>query len=364
MNPEKRLVSRRSVVKAHKVGEVRAADSAAAHVDAASASRVEETEDTRTYVRPLGLAPPQPLRRALHYDPPPPHPFDPTAMPVPSADNGPIVPRLTPESPRKIDLPPPYDEYIFIGTLLLVILGVGWFAYWAHPREYPLVGVTCRFTGNVGELREVRDEGWSLPANATILTQDERQQSIRSVFSHHETHCYPVTHSRQVYSHTDMECALSIVSWTVPLEIYSHTDELCYDDGTCEEKDVYTKDPSKPIYADKCTPIERFRTETYVTDECKQRAVTRDEPVIRTYWTYLVTRWVVVRQVTLVRSKDEPCVVSDDELSPTERYMTETWDYFIQLVVLSPSIIPEQIHVSKAVYDDYKKRVGEMVTFP
>ena len=377
-NKTPKVISRRVVRKADKVGRERTTHSVDAHEDAAQSTRIEETNNTRTYVK--------------------------TTRP-PTVSSG---PSRTPESDAHVQERPithtPHCDSLSIITWLMAVIGVAAVTSLLlsgsnlEPLAGKLTDARWTFSGFVSERRMVTLEGWDLPHDAAALASETRQRSTKQVLDHEETLCE--THwgpieildgyrqecgqgitgwspPQKIYSHSEERCEEEIVAWTDETEVYSHTEELCYDDGHCEEKDVYDLVPpepirdqvceshdvyietnTEPIYGVVCEDVPVYRSEIESREECKVVRVMRDEPVMGTWWTYTVPRWIYTRTIQLVA--EEPGMERADVkalLREDQRYDSEGWDHYIYLNGT------RKVSVTWAQYDDYRMRLGEDIIF-
>ncbi len=115
-----------------------------------------------------------------------------------------------------------------------------------------------------------RHEGWDPPADADIEQREER-----------------IHHHDQVKVGTEEECGYEEECETH--SVYDHTETVCYDDGTCDEKDVYRD--------------ERECHDEYV---CKEVPIYEDVPVYQTWYIYSVWEWVDL----------DPIIARGDDAAP------------------------------------------------
>ncbi len=108
---------------------------------------------------------------------------------------------------------------------------------------------------------------WTLPTGADLVSQEERVASYN-----------------QVQVGTRQECGYEESCTTE--SVYDHTERTCYDDGTCDEHDVYRDEQS-------CT-------DEYV---CEDVPVYESVPVYRTWYVYNIWEWVDV-QPAVARGTD------------------------------------------------------------
>jgi len=391
-NAGKRVVSRRIIIRGDKAGEVRPARSLAAAVDALEADAIEETATTRAYVRrspPRQEPPPPPPVFMVPLEPPPPPapvfmvPLEPpvSVPPVMVASAPPLgedaprarvsppaTPRARPAEPRT----PATDEgcdpigcFFVVCVAVVVLAGIG--SVFMPTRDV-LVGASWHVRAPVEERHLRHAEGWDLPADVVaVLAADTRQKGSRHVVDHYVDVCRAVTETQQVPDGVDTLCAPVQVGFTEPLEIYSHTEELCYDDGSCEEKDVYTKGPAQPIFQERCQMVERFRPVATTRQVCTPEPVMRAEPVMATYYTYSHHAWTPNGSV-VERAGAAPEPVPDDDdaalsLLPsllesngtTARYGRLDWTFRLAYKKHGAR------HVSRAVYAECVMHLNETV---
>jgi hypothetical protein len=338
------VVSRRVIVKPSKRGHIRAAHSPEARADAAASTRIEETATTRAYVKPRGFSPPPPLT--------------PTTVAANVDDYYPYRARYSTTKPTMPLLP----FAIIIGALACLCLCAFLFA----PRERAPVyarldNVSWTFEGQVCAYRTVRDEGWSLPSGARTVDSRAMQRTTREVVDRVEPHCWPIEQPVKVLSHHETSCFQQRVGWTEPREVYNHTEEVCYANGLCEEKDVYTKTERQPRYEEQCQFVPIYRTEWQTVDQCEQRTVWRTEPVIGTWWTFDVERCQHVKTVHLASQRGHVLADVDHAIAGTNQtYESRRWDYYLHF----GGNITETVAVSASVYAVYRLRVGEIVLVP
>lgn len=364
MSNETPVVSRRIVRKAHKIGHMRTTVSPETADDTAQASRVEETPGTRSYIKTTRV-------------PSAPVPSGPGAYGLDHRGGGGGDDDYDDDDDGREDSFPVGERVCYIAGLILALLAVAYLGQLVMvvlvgvftpplPLEDKLVDIGWTFRGRVSELRFVTEEGWTLPADAVPLQSETRQRSTRTVLDHEETHCETVrvpeevvidyhtqcargivdwTAEREVYSHTETQCVRGIKGWTDELEVYSHTEELCYADGRCEEKDVYDRVapepiygdlceetdvydtwPAEPIYGDVCEKVPITQTVWTPTEKCSVERVMRDDPVMGTWWTYTVHKWIATR--TIERTATTPGTEREDVealLGANERYDETYW---------------------------------------
>jgi hypothetical protein len=134
----------------------------------------------------------------------------------------------------------------------------------------------------IEEYQYNQHENWTLPAGADLISQEERIASYN-----------------QVQIGTEEECGYEESCTTI--SVYSHTERTCYDDGTCDEHDVYQD--------------ERSCTDEYV---CNTVPVYEDVPVYQTWYTYQIWEWVNI-QPAVTRGSDADIHWPDVRLEDNQR---------------------------------------------
>jgi hypothetical protein len=325
---ERKVISQSVYVNPGKVGEVRRSRSVDSQLDARSSVRVEETPTTRAYVKHLG-------------------PVTPSA-PVVKPDSAP-VPR-----DRK------NEEGSLMLLLFICLISTVWFMLeesWAEPRKAVLVNVSWTYTARLSKWDWVTEAGWDYPTGpwpVKVGRQEERQKSTKTVVYGETDHCELVEKVEKVFTHSIQQCRDVMDHWTEELEIYSHTEETCFDDGTCEAKEVYQKQASVPVNRRVCESVDRFKDVPHWEYECKKGPLTRTEPVMATWWVYEVQRWTPLHHWVEYNSFT---VASIPPAPPTTRYEEEKWQYFIHFE-------KEKKEVTKERYEDYKTRLGALLDVP
>jgi hypothetical protein len=319
-NPERRVISRTVYVKPEKVGTVRRSRSVEAREDARHSVRVEQSPGRRAYVTPLPpVFSPRPRRtRSPQYVANP----DPPRVRVDST---------VPESPALASRAGG-DECVgcFFTTLIIVILlflgGVMHILQTLRvpPRQALLENISWTFSSRIHEWKEIAGEGWSLPPTARLLGKEERQHHTRTVTDGYETACLPVTKTREDFSHTETRCEEVMTRSAESYEQYSHSEKICYNDGKCENKDVYKTRTRPAKYTTVCSNVDRYVTVPYEEVQCRPRAITHLEPVFATYWMYSVFQWVPgeLREVSSMTTDNVP------EAPPGSKYDNPVWRYF------------------------------------
>jgi len=134
----------------------------------------------------------------------------------------------------------------------------------------------------IEEYQYVEQGGWSLPANADLVSQEER-----------------ISGYNQVRIGTEERCGYEQSCTTI--SVYSHTERTCYDDGTCDDHDVYRDEQS-------CT-------DEYV---CRDVPIYEDVPIFQTWYVYSVWEWVNV-QPAVARGSDSEIYWPEVRLEDNQR---------------------------------------------
>lgn len=333
-------------------------------------TRIEETPTTRAYVK----------TKAYH-----------DHVPVPSApwDDGPggyarhehheeaialTTHRQMTESKwlnPVLSLPP--------ASLLLLLAIVAFFGigYYLELRSSPppayarLLNRSWDFRGHVTEPRRVVREGWSLPAGQIlleVLNTTRRADGQRTVVDRVDRVCMPVEVCVPVLVHTPPAvCTQQQTGWTEPLEKYSHTEEDCYDNGHCEERDVYQKQDPQPIITQVCThPPPVYAPQCRVEPQCHEHQVTHQEDVWRDWYTFAVLENVPVREVRLASYVGD--ALGDAALalaSTNQSYSHEDWTWWLHWDAnATTGRAARRQRVSKSIWHMAENEVGHVVVVP
>lgn len=339
--PEKVIVSRSVYVDPSKVGKRRAADSPSATIDRQQADAVIEDHSTVRYRRRLG-------------------PLEPTAPPD---DSEPSREHL--QSPDPDPVPayrPPARSYEGDMPALLAFFAIFWpVVFWLVWRMQPtmatLVSAEWRFKGQVQVWKLCTEEDWMLPEDAVnLLTVGMKFYRWNTIVDRYDRVCTDEPRSRTEYSHTTQSCGNEFSHYTPDTEVYSHTEEICYSDGTCDQDDVYVKESGEAVYVWSCHDTPHYREVPYWEQVCRDLPVTHQEAENRLHYTYEIMRWVNNREVFTDSSAElEPA----DLIADGERFSKEDWTYLLHF-----SDPKTTSSVSKARYEEYRARIGQVVQVP
>lgn len=153
---------------------------------------------------------------------------------------------------------------------LLVLVGVLVFTLMPKTHDYTVADFDWARSIRVQEEREVQQEGWSLPRDATLVSQKRAIQGYRQVLDHYED--VEVTRYRRVQRGYD--------TWTTQEDM-----------GNGYFREVEHSTP-------------HYETEPYT--ETESRPVYRNEPVYGTYYTYMIWQWFDNRTVDTSGKDHEP----------------------------------------------------------
>ena len=345
--------------------------SVAAQTDRVQATRIETTPYERGYTKSV-VSPPM-VPHGIVPTPTPSAPPAPTSNPAPPPTSVPKSPSprqkvnfdrpvlRTPKPSVRIDTysEPDMVPRIIAFVLILVVCAALWSSF-TTPTRAVLTHVSWSFVGEKQQLQNVNEEGWSLPPNAIILSSTSRQRSTRSVLDHEDIMCQTVVVPSEVVDHFERRCHLV----TLPgeeYEEYSHTEETCYENGQCEQTDIYLRIPPVDTIEEICEQVPVYNTIWTPHEECVTERTMRDEPVMGTYWTYTMPRWRKTGMVHLGTKTGDVLEQVDPRthLTAGERYERIEWRYYLHF-----DTKPHTSSVTRAQYDQFKTHVGETVEVP
>jgi hypothetical protein len=162
--------------------------------------------------------------------------------------------------------------WIFAGAFFVILLG--FWGLWPRQTVAKVVAVSWKCTVQLEEYQYNAREGWD--PQGDITGQEERVHHYDTIIDGYHEECkdvYEIVGYETVYG-TENVCENE----------YVRTDVTCYDDGTCENDDVYEY---------------RCHTESTSSQEavwdyvehCEQVADTHDEPRYATWYFYKVWEW-------------------------------------------------------------------------
>jgi hypothetical protein len=380
--PQRTVVSRRVIIKGERVGEVRHRDHPGVAYDEATARDVIETPTERRYVKQV-IPPLDSNKQGLHVRT---LPLMPTApLPVDVIETPPPSPRPEPEiktpahrqlrnviSPSDPDAPRTHtvdtcslsDIVLVAGvSLSIAIIVAACFAIvyeWrrallAPPVERQLLTAAWAFDAVVHEWRVAVKEGWDLPPDhGKIHGQELRHRGMRQVLDHYQEVCTLVLRTERVLSHYDPECKEERTGWQEEREVYSHTEEVCYNDGSCDEEEVYTRvrDPIIEVVCRNTKPV--YQEHIHHDNVCKQHPVMRQEPQMSMWYIYDYGQWWSTVGILPVHyeGEEEPLI---PPLPEGKQYAAQQWSFTL---TISPNTT---FAVSRDDYLAYKGKIGQTI---
>jgi len=207
-----------------------------------------------------------------------------------------------------------------VGGVLLAILMIGGllFAFW--PREERATVSQANWTSTVylQEYQYNQHGDWSIPAGGDYVSEETRIHHYDKVYDHTERQCHMETQSDgyDTETYTDTECHSE----------YSHTEQTCYDDGTCD---------SEAVYENVCENVTRERqVPRYKQVEvCENVDIYRDEPRYATWYTYNIWEWVNITPAVVSGTGFEPYWPSDFRVDEKHRESGRVQTYSITFQV-------------------------------
>lgn len=177
-------------------------------------------------------------------------------------------------------------------AIVLFLIAVAAFIFWPRTAEVRVESVSWTAEVRLQEYQYNQHSGWNLPAGADLVS------------AKNEVHHYD-----QVPDGTETEW----YSESVCVDVYSHTDVTCYDDGSCDRDDVYRES---------CTSESRSR----------QVQKYRDVPVYQTHYTYMVWEWVNTPSAVARGDDYEPRWPDDYLIDATHRESGRKMTYKVGLL--------------------------------
>ena len=247
----------------------------------------------------------------------------------------------------------------FAFSFFLACIGVILFSSVTRPRL--VVGTSWSFSYDIEEKVRATREGWDLPSDGSlieVISKEQRIKHLRTAVDHYETQCVDVTVDRWHDNWTTV-CATKLTGWTEPLEIYSHTEDVCYADGRCEEKDVYVKQPAEPIHKEECHQVNSPWKSVEVEQRCKQVPITIDVIERGDFYTYAAYVWqfkdkVEKRGVNLPLDLKLPLEPPLPE-SPLVRHTHAAWHYYLHLDNGKREAVTREVFVQAQIGQAYEK---------
>jgi hypothetical protein len=316
--------------------------------------RVEETPNERAYVRTYydrtkDFRPTAPTNEGnINY----PDLFPPAASP----QNTPRTPDHGNDQRRRVPEPmvvrgSGVPKRICITLLLLALCGAT-FGWVTGSSDVVLVKAAWSFRGTVAELKNIQEEDWIVPEDGVSIGSRPEVLHYKQVVERIERVCTPTLVEQQEFSHYENICR-DEQTGSEEEEVYSHTERVCYNDGICDEKDVYTK-THRPTYSTICKDVPRYRTTMRTVIDCKDVPIYRSEPVMGTKWLYKVDRWLPVATITM--SSEDHKIEDVYDLEPNRGYTSEEWKFVLHTNDRS------KFSVNRELYEKYKSMVGKPIS--
>lgn len=193
-----------------------------------------------------------------------------------------------------------------IGGILLGVMLIGGLIFALWPREEKAIVTHASWNSTIylEEYQYNQHSNWSVPPGGEIVSVEEQKfHHYESVFDHREEQCH--LERQQVDTdtreYTDRDCQ----------DVYSHTEETCYDDGTCDRD---------PVYNEVCTDV-TYTEQVPVYDDvevCSMVDIYRDEPRYAPWYTYNIWEWVSITPAQLAGT-GEPYWPTEYRLDETHR---------------------------------------------
>lgn len=341
------VVSRAIYVKPEKIRPPRRVSSREAITDRLAAEKITQDSETVRFHRTLGPGIPSA---------PPDEPEEKRAR---SPTRYPEVKVQSPNIDTFSDAPIPStrmkrNDPGWVGFLAFVVIGWALLVYFRVNAT--LVSTSWSFQGHVESMKPVVKSGWTLPAGATLISEETQFYQRNTVLDYVNRVCLPEQKTRTEYSHTDISCSKKFSHYEEDMESYSHTEETCYASGRCEEEDVYVKIPGEAVYVDHCTETPQYLEVTYWEEVCKDIPVTHQEPEYRPYYRFEIMEWTYHGTVSTSSSEMKH---PSELLQPGERYKSEVWTY--ELHFTDPNITKK---VNERTYNEYKDKIGQILVVP
>lgn len=265
-------------------------------------------------------------------------------------------PVIIDDEPRRQSASESIDILPLMGIAGMVVAGIAIFVWVLMqpkaPRVAVLENVSWTFEGRVEERRLVVEETFGpVPREAMriINTTTNKVRQWRTVVDRVDRVCTIHNESRRVVTHHVPVCTLERTGWTPAVEVYSHSEEVCYDDGVCEESDVYVEQPAQPILTEVCHSEPVYGLIWEPQERCRNEEVTHQEPVYGTATQYEIERWVPTRTVH----------AAEAALAANERYSETQWNYYLHFA--SPV---GRVSVNETIYRAYRAQLGQAVLVP
>ena len=201
--------------------------------------------------------------------------------------------------------------------VVVAIIGLAAFLFWPRQARVTVNDAYWVFTVSLQEYQYNPHEGWDLPYGADKTGDETRIHHYDTIVDGYHQEChdeYEVT-GYETVTHDEQVCE----------SVYDHTEQTCYDDGSCDTDDVYRtechteqRSSQEPVYG-------------YV-EHCEQVADTHEESRYATYYFYMVWEWVNINPAVTTMHDFAPYWPTDYRIDDTHRESGRYEEYHISLV--------------------------------
>ncbi len=179
---------------------------------------------------------------------------------------------------------------LFLAILVCGCLGLGAAiisqAVANRPQPVTVTDVYWKRTILLEEYKYNERGDWTLPPTADLISTEEAIHHYNDILTGYVEQCH--TESQQVGSR--QECGYEQSCQSV--SVYDYTETVCYDDGTCDDHDVYTTEQQcSDEYV--CEDVPNYQ-DVQVCEDVPQYI---QEPVYQTYYTFNIWEWVIMDPV-------------------------------------------------------------------
>ncbi|MEC4806488.1 MAG: hypothetical protein SAJ12_08005 [Jaaginema sp. PMC 1079.18] len=198
-----------------------------------------------------------------------------------------------------------FRKLAIVGGLLGSVASGGWWFFSDHPIEVTVQSLAWEVTVDVQQLRPVERSGWdeTVPANATILSSENRQRGTREVQRGTRT----VMVDEQYQSGTQTE------TYTEQEQYQSGTEEVCTTTSTGTGAGKRTC-RNEPVYETRSVE-KRREVPVYSTRQVNKQVPNMvTEPVYDTYIFYRANEWQHAQTFTSTGFDDEPRLAPNPQL--------------------------------------------------
>lgn len=205
---------------------------------------------------------------------------------------------------KPISRPAPRSAFMGIGLGVVAILLLcgfcviaGFALLWAtdQPEPVTVTDVYWKRTVLLEEYKYNERGDWTLPATANLISTEEKIHHYNDVLTGYVEQCHMESQLAGYREACGYEQSCQSVS------VYDYTETVCYDDGTCDDHDVYrTEQQCSDEYV--CEDVPNYQD----VQVCQDVPQYIQEPVYQPWYTFNIWEWVVT----------EPMVAEGHNLSP------------------------------------------------